>query len=94
MTELFPSILPDDDSYTASELQQWDWMDELRPIAARLDTDEVTGRSTQLEVVHYLSGRYSRTVLDEMRVEINTEEPDFTQIANRLETLDAYDNGS
>lgn len=94
MTELFPSILPDDDSYSAAELQNWDWLEELRPIAAELETDEINGRSTQLEVVHYLSGRFSATILDEMRNEINTEEPDFEAIAKSVESLDAYSNDS
>jgi hypothetical protein len=94
MTELFPSILPSQDSYSSQELQEWDWISELRPIAAELETDEISGRSTQLEVCHYLAGRYSKQTLDLMREEVNTDDPDFAQIKDELQTLGAYSNGS
>lgn len=81
MTKLFPSILPDGETYTAAELDEWDWKQELRIIAAELDTDDISGRSTRLEVVHFLAGRYNKSTLDVMRAEAKTNNPDFSQIA-------------
>jgi hypothetical protein len=60
MTTLFPSILPDgedfiDDSYSAEELSRMDW-DEIRSIAAQVESDEIDGKSDREEMEQFLQG--------------------------------------
>lgn len=58
---LFPSILPDveerfvDDSYTAAELKRMDWQ-EIRAIAAEVDSDAIDGQSDREQMEQFLEG--------------------------------------
>jgi|AKVG01.1.fsa_nt_gi hypothetical protein len=91
MTELFPSIIPDDaDTYSYKDLMNWDWLQVVRPIAAELKTDKINGASTQIEVTQYLSGRFSKQQLDAMREEIKTEDPDFAEIPDTETDLSSF----
>jgi len=91
---LFPSLLPDDEeTYTSEELSEWDWLEELRPIAAELETSDIGGQSTKIEVVDFLAGRFTQSELNQMRDEINTDNPDFSQITKTVTTIQT-DNGS
>jgi len=61
MTQIFPSILPDgepfvDDSYSREELERMEW-DEIRSIAAEMDTDEINGQSDREQMEDYLEGK-------------------------------------
>jgi len=61
MTQIFPSILPDgepfvDDSYSREELERMEW-DEIRSIAAEIDTDEINGQSDREQMEDYLEGK-------------------------------------
>jgi hypothetical protein len=97
MVDLFPSLIPDnqtDDTYSKKELDEWDWLDQLRPIAAELSTDKIDGRSTQMEVIHYLSGRYTTDQLDAMRGQVQTDDPDFSEIDNTETKLTAYNDSN
>jgi len=59
MSQLFPSILPGvdfvDDSYTAEELSRMDWQ-EIRAIAAEVESDEIDGQSDREDMEDYLEG--------------------------------------
>lgn len=61
MTQLFPSIIPDsdsafvDDSYTKAELKRMEW-DEIRQIAASVETDEINGQSEREHMEDVLEG--------------------------------------
>jgi hypothetical protein len=60
MTTLFPSILPDgedfiDDSYSLEELQRMEW-DEIRSIAAQVESNEIDGKSDRGEMEQFLEG--------------------------------------
>ena len=90
---LFPSLLPDDDTYSSKHLQdEWDYT-VLRTVIAAHDTDKVNGKSTKFEMASYLSGRYSRDALDAMREEAQSDDPDLGAIMNSAQGLDAYSNG-
>lgn len=71
MTTLFRSILPDtddefvDDSYRRAELERKDW-DELRAIAAAVETDAVNGQSEREEI--------EETLVGHERVEVDRDE--------------------
>lgn len=62
MTQLFPSIIPDsdsafvDDSYTKAELERMEW-DEIRQIAASVETDEINGQSEREHMEDVLEGK-------------------------------------
>jgi len=60
MPPLFPSILPGngefvDDAYTAEELERMEWQ-EIRSIAAEVETDEINGQSDREEMESVLEG--------------------------------------
>jgi len=57
---LFPSIVPEgedfvDNQYTAAELDRMEWQ-EIRAIAAQVDSDEITGQSDREDMEDYLEG--------------------------------------
>ena len=57
---LFPSILPDngefvDDSYSKQELERMEWQ-EIRSIAAEIDSDEIDGQSDREDMEAFLEG--------------------------------------
>ena len=57
---LFPSITPDnepfvDNTYTAGELANMEW-DELRAIAAEVESDEINGHSDRATIEEFLTG--------------------------------------
>lgn len=58
---LFPSILPGsdepyvDDKYTREELQRMDWQ-EIRSIAAEVESDEIDGQSDREKMEDFLVG--------------------------------------
>ncbi len=61
MTQIFPSILPDgepfvDDSYSKDELERMEW-DEIRAIAAEVESDEINGQSDREQMETYLEGK-------------------------------------
>ena len=88
MTELFPSIIPDEDTYSATEIQnKWDYP-VIRTVIAAHDTDDVNGKSTQLEMAAWCSGRFSKETIEKMMAEAKTEEPD----SERIRQL-AYNDG-
>lgn len=91
MVDLFPSILPNEDTYSAQTLQEeWDYP-VLRTVIAAHDTEQVNGKSTKLEMAHYLSGRYTQSTLDAMRAEAQTEDPDMEKIIAEGVGLSAYE---
>jgi hypothetical protein len=57
---LFPSILPGvdfvDDSYTKEELEKMDWQ-EIRSIAAEVDSKEIDGQSDREDMEDFLEGK-------------------------------------
>jgi len=60
MTQIFPSILPNgepfvDDSYSKGELERMEW-DEIRSIAAQVESDEINGQSDREHMEDYLEG--------------------------------------
>ncbi len=61
MSDIFPSILPDstepfvDDSYSKEELERMEW-DEIRSIAAAVESDEINGQSDREQMETYLEG--------------------------------------
>jgi hypothetical protein len=61
MTQLFPSIIPDsesafvDDSYSRAELERMEW-DEIRHIAASVETDAINGQSEREHMEDVLTG--------------------------------------
>jgi hypothetical protein len=60
MVKLFPSILPDgepfvDNEYSREELERMDWQ-EIRSIAAEIDSDEIDGQSDREDMENYLTG--------------------------------------
>jgi len=90
MTELFPSIVPDDDTYSAVELNEWDYP-VIRAVIAAHDTDAVNGKSTKLEMAAWLSGRYDTETLDRMRDKAQELAPkddaDYSEILEEAEGL-------
>jgi nitrate reductase alpha subunit len=81
MVSLFPSILPPDaTTYDRDDLRAWDWHGELRPLAAALPTDAVSGKSTQPEVVQYLHGHFTAGELRDLRAQINSDAPELEPI--------------
>lgn len=58
---IFPSIVPGsdeefvDDSYSAKELERLEW-DELRSIAAEVESDEINGKSDREAIEEFLEG--------------------------------------
>lgn len=92
MSDIFPSLIPDEDTYGVTELKEWEY-EVIRTVIAAHDSESVNGKSTRLEMAHFLSGRYSKSTLDEMREEAQTENPDLGQIMNSAEGLGAYSNG-
>ena len=61
MTQIFPSILPDgepfvDDSYSKEELERMEW-DEIRSIAATVESEEINGQSDREQMEDYLEGK-------------------------------------
>jgi len=61
MTTLFPSILPGDDefvddSYSRQELERMEWQ-EIRSIAAEIESDEINGQSDRDEMEDFLEGK-------------------------------------
>jgi hypothetical protein len=97
MVKLFPSLIPDsqlENTYSKEELGEWEWLEELRPIAAELSTEKIDGRSTQLEVIHYLSGRFTKEQLDAMREQVQTDDPDFSEISNTETKLTSYNDSN
>ena len=59
MSDIFPSITPDndfvDDSYSRQELARMDYSD-LQSIAAEVDSDDVHGRMSQEDLINGLEG--------------------------------------
>lgn len=61
MSQLFPSIIPGsderfvDDSYSRAELERMEW-DEIRAIAAEVESDEIDGQSNREDMEAYLEG--------------------------------------
>jgi len=90
MTELFPSIVPDDSTYSATELNEWDYP-VIRAVIAAHDTDDVNGKSTKLEMAAWLSGRYSKETLDRMQAKAQELAPkddaDYSEILEEAEGL-------
>jgi len=60
MSDIFPSITPDndfvDDSYSRQELARMDYSD-LQSIAASHESDDVHGRMGKDELIHKLEGK-------------------------------------
>ena len=60
MSDIFPSITPDndfvDDSYSRQELARMDYSD-LQSIAASHESDDVNGRMGKDELIHKLEGK-------------------------------------
>lgn len=58
---IFPGILPDrddrfiDDSYSRAELERMEWQ-EIRAIAAEVETDEINGQSDRAKMEDVLEG--------------------------------------
>lgn len=67
--EIFPSILPDDWGYKPDELSQKIGEENhyqiLRKMAQHVDSGEINGKSTQLEIIHFFAGRYPKDDVDE-----------------------------
>lgn len=61
MSKLFPSIIPGkdepfiDDSYSRQELERMEWQ-EIRKIAAEVDSDEINGQSDRGDMEDFLEG--------------------------------------
>lgn len=60
MSDIFPSILPDnedfvDDSYTEEELAKMDG-NELQSLAAKVESEEINGRSKAEDIRDFLEG--------------------------------------
>jgi len=61
MPKIFPSLLPGsdepfvDDEYSKAELQRMEWQ-ELRSIAASVESDEISGKSDREEIEAFLVG--------------------------------------
>ena len=61
MTKLFPSIIPGrddpfvDDKYSQAELERMEWQ-EIRQIAAQVDSDEINGQSDREDMEAFLEG--------------------------------------
>jgi predicted 2-oxoglutarate/Fe(II)-dependent dioxygenase YbiX len=90
MTELFPSIVPDDDTYSATELNGWDYP-VIRAVISAHNTDDVNGKSTKLEMAAWLSGRYDTDTLDRMQAKAQElapkDEADYSEILEEAEGL-------
>jgi len=87
--ELFPSILPEDDTYSVQDLSDWEYK-TLRAIVSNLPTKKVNGKSTRLEMAAFLSGRFNKTTLDKMKSEAETDDPDFSEIINAASNINSY----
>ena len=77
---IFPSILPEEDTYGALEL-----MDEvdswiLQGIAAAHPTETVNGQSAALEIADWITGRHSPDEIDGMVEIIKESEPPRSEI--------------
>lgn len=67
MSEIFPSILPSKDQAERKELLiEWEYT-VLRKIISELDTDAVTGKSTQIEMADWIVGHYNQQELEQLR---------------------------
>lgn len=62
MSKIFPSLVPEsasdngDEVYTKEELKDMDY-DELRQMAANVDSDAINGKSTKMEIISYFAGQ-------------------------------------
>jgi len=67
MTEIFPSIIPSDQRKSPLEVDsEWDY-DVLRKVIAEHGTDEVNGKSPQLEMADWITGQYAQDELQTLR---------------------------
>lgn len=60
MSDIFPSILPNgedfvDSEYSREELERMDWQ-EIRSIAAQVESEEIDGQSDRTEMEDFLEG--------------------------------------
>jgi len=61
MTEIPPPLIPDngepfvDDSYSSAELERMEWQ-EIRAIAAQVESDEINGQSDREDMEAFLEG--------------------------------------
>jgi hypothetical protein len=77
---IFPSILPEEDSYGSIELT--DEVDAwiLQGIAAAHPTDEIDGQSAALEIASWLTGNHAADEIDGMVAIIEESEPPRSEI--------------
>ena len=77
---IFPSILPESDSYGALELTNEvdSWI--LQGIAAAHPTDKIDGQSAALEIADWVSGMHSPDEIDAMVAIIEESEPPRSEI--------------
>jgi hypothetical protein len=67
MTDIFPSILPPDEQAATLEIMdEWDYQ-VLRKVISECDTEQVSGRSTQIQMADWITGQYDTDDLETLR---------------------------
>ncbi len=92
MTEIFPSIIPEPNRVDPLEVHdEWGY-NVLRKVIAEHETDEVNGRSAQLEMADWITGQYEREDLARLReagqADTETDTDENKHIKETLQTLE------
>ena len=74
-TTIFPSIIPDEETYDEFELHDAVAAATLQGIAAAHPTDDVNGQSTALEIASFLAAHHTGSEIDGMVAIIEDAEP-------------------
>ena len=78
---IFPSIIPDSQTYGTQEIMQEVEASVLQGIAAAHGTDKVNGQSSAWEIADFLSGNHTRGEIDGMVSIIQDAEPPRSEVS-------------
>jgi hypothetical protein len=77
---IFPSILPDDETYSRQELMEMCEASTLQGIAAAHTTSKVDGQSSAIEIADFLSGNHTTAEVDGILEIIRNSEPPRSEV--------------
>jgi len=77
---IFPSILPDDETYDRQELMEMCEASTLQGIAAAHTTSKVDGQSSAIEIADFLSGNHTTAEVDGILEIVRDSEPPRSEV--------------
>ena len=78
---IFPSIIPDEQTYGSQEIMGQIEASVLQGIAAAHGSDKINGQSSAWEIADFLSGNHTRGEVDAMVEIIEDAEPPRSEVS-------------